>query len=366
VARILASVEAERAGVAVHADAAGATGTDRGVAANAPATGPEPGPAEPAALEPIEPEPEPAAPAAHRAARRWRTTPWLPRFALGITAAAAVVALFIGARVAADRGLPAGLTSSRSTTSGAAAGTAETSAGTAVPEAATPSDALGATGSAKSSSAAGSAQSHAATPEPEPMTAPVPAVVTPPLGPSAPTGYVPPVNALVGQPVFLTFGAGDPHRPVWRFSGWLRNTPSNILVRVGTVNARLGAGGRPVTRTVYERIGDSTQKFVSWSDDDYQVYRPVTMRLQAEPAAYALVSASAVPDWGFWPAWPQSVAPYPRSGTVPGAAIPNADGATVYRAGSARSAGGFAVSPSGKADPVARIPKWTWYSAPTP
>jgi hypothetical protein len=198
------------------------------------------------------------------------------------------------------------------------------------------------------------------------MTAPVPPVVTPDLGPGAPAGFAAPAVPLVGRPVLLTFGSAQPYRIVWRFSGWLRNTPSNILVKVGTVYARLGAGGRPVPRTVYERLGDSSEKYVWWADDDYQVYRPVTMRLQSRSTVYTLVSAGAVPDWGFWPAWPRSVAPYPLPGTVPGDAIVNAAGVAVYRAGAEPVSAGFAVSPTGKADPIARIPKWTWYSSTAP
>jgi hypothetical protein len=240
------------------------------------------------------------------------------------------------------------------------------SAGTAAPQGAQ-DGASASLGSTKSGgSAAGSSASRPATLAPEPMTAPVPAVITPPLGPDAPAGFAAPANPLVGQPVLLTLGGDGPYRPVWRFSGWLRNTPSNILVKVGSVNARLGAGGRPITRTVYERLGDSTEKFVWWSDDDYQVYRPSTMRLPGAPEVFTMVSAGAVPDWGFWPQWPASVAPYPRPGTVPGEKVGGPRGTTVYRAGAAPASNGFAVPPSSKADPVARIPKWTWYSRAAP
>jgi hypothetical protein len=278
-----------------------------------------------------------------------------------------VVALFVGARFVADRGGSAGLSLNSGANPATGGGATEMTAGSAAPQAAPGQDAVAGTGSSASrGSATGSAKSSIATPGPEPMTAPVPAVITPPLGPGEPSGFVAPANTLVGRPVFLTFGSATPDRAVWRFSGWLRNTPSNILVKVGTVNARLGAGGRPVARTVYEKLGDSSQKFVWWADDDYQVYRPVTMRLQGDPTAYWLVSSGAVPDWGFWPAWPRTVAPYPATGAVPGRPVTSADGAVVYLAGSTPAATGFAVGPASKADPVARIPKWTWYSRTVP
>jgi hypothetical protein len=351
VARILGAVQAQRVEGSAETSEDSKAGARQGS-----------GIAEPAATGET-----PTGGASHRSAGRRRTAPWFPRLALGITAAAAVVALFFGARFAADHGLVGGLTGARSATQGVTAGTAESSARTAAPQGAP--DAVTGLGGSSKAGAAGAPVTRPAPsgkPLPEPMTAPVPAVVTPDLGPGAAAGFAPPVNPLAGRPVLLTFGSAEPYRRVWRFSGWLRNTPSNILIKVSAINASLGAGGWPLARAVYERVGDSSEKYVWWADDDYQVYRPVTMRLQGATADYSLVSAGAIPDWGFWPTWPRSVTGYPAGATMAGATVDNARGVAVYLSGSTPASAGFAVAPASRADPVARIPKWTWYSSQAP
>lgn len=377
IARVMAAVEAEPEPVAdqptVAREAAGiATAASTSDDATTEPAGTEL--AAPEAAGAATPRPQTAAVPPRRMGRdgsrvghRHRTSrglpPWFPRFAAGVAAAAVVVGLFAGASlVARNGGLPGlgGFSARRGTD------TAATTAGQGAAELAAPS--------APQSSAAGGAgkaarqarpdrPSAAATSSAELLTGPVPAVLTPALGPDQPSGLVAPVSSLAGMPVMLTFKGTEKYRPVWRFSGWLRNVPANVLVKVGTVYARVGAGGRRRARTVYERLGDSSVKYVWWADDDYQAYRTVDLRVPGYRTPFRLTSRAPVPDWGYWPSWPRDLAPYPGPGTAPGAAIATVSGAWVYQAGRTPPAQGVSVPPSSTADRVARIPKWTWWPA---
>lgn len=287
------------------------------------------------------------------------------RWAWGAAAAAAVLALFLGVRVAVGpgglgSGTPAGLSNS-------AVGTTPESAASQAPQAT-------ASGAAKSAGTFGGGPgsavptgSHGAAPTPRagtasPSAAPggpafgrVPALVLPDLDDRQPSGYVPAVVQLTESPVFLTFGSPD----VWRFDGWLRNVPSTSLVKVGEVDARLGAG-RQQHRDVYEPIGHSDIRYVHWDDSDYQVYVATVARLGDH--VYVLQSASPIGDWGRWPQWPTSVMPYPYGPKAFAAQIQLPGQGAVYVAPTVRAIRGLAVPPREKAGAV-RLPGWSWWRA---
>jgi hypothetical protein len=173
---------------------------------------------------------------------------------------------------------------------------------------------------------------------------------------------VPPANALTGQPVFLSFGTTD----VWRFDGWLRNTPPQELVRVGDVRARLGAAVAR-KRAVYEKAGDRSARYVQWDADDYQVYRPV--REMLGPTTYALTTSVPIADWGRWPAWPSGALRYPGALPAFGWQHPaDVRGEPAYVVPGIRAARGLAVPPRapGWGDPAIRVPLWTWWRSRGP
>jgi hypothetical protein len=189
---------------------------------------------------------------------------------------------------------------------------------------------------------------------PEPIASAAPTAVVPALGETHRPGFVTAGASLTGKPAFLSF-RGE----AWRMVGWERNTPSTLLVKVGTLRARLGSVGPAVTRTVYEWPGRSDERLVTWADDDYQVYRRVIRSVAGR--AFSMRTSVEITDWGRWPKWPDAVAPYPRSLLgLKAAAVSR--GVTMYAVGGVAPAKGVGVPPTRPGhDPVSPTPKWTFY-----
>lgn len=391
VARVLAAVEAQRAAGPVaeaeqQAEPAETLAAPQPEVAVVPAqTAPETfQETEPAPQEPAE-GPEPAlqsagGPATHRRSHTRRSPmPAWSRWAWAGAAAAAVLALFLGVRLAVGpAGLPMG--GSSAPTAGTTAG--GTAAELSAPQAASPGAVTGGGASKNTSSAHGGyspgytaprpsdsslggsvsagtssrSATAAAAPSPgEPSFGLPPALLIPDLGNDQPSAHLPLAIQLAGSPVYLTFDDGD----VWRFDGWLRNVAPTSLVKVGEMDARLGAGTKQ-HRGIYEPIGRSDIRYVHWDDNDYQIYVPTVARMGDR--VYVLTSSEPIGEWGRWPTWPASVMPYPLSPSSFAGKLALPGQGMVYFAPTVRPIRGLAVPPREKAGAV-KIPKWTWWRA---
>ena len=181
--------------------------------------------------------------------------------------------------------------------------------------------------------------------------------VQPPADPRGVSGRVPSALTVQAVPVLLSFDGY-----VWGFSGWLLDTPTTLLVKVGSLRASLGSTSAPVPRDVYERAGDRSERYVTWSGNDYQIYRPLTRVVNGRP--YRMVTATPVRDWGAWPVWPPAAGPYPSS-----AARFDRSGVDEYGRPTFTKPGisldkGFASAPDlGGGDSPNPVPKWTWWQS---
>ena len=318
-----------------------------------------------------EPVPERAHGPAH-AIRRWH----VPRLTWGLAASAAVVALFVGARLLASSGAVGGFGGSASTASvtarslggGALSGSAAAKRTEMWSTPASPGAKGSSTGSGSASvqykaqdragAVAGAypstARPRAVSFPPEPLGSAAPTAEPPPLGETRRPGFIPAGASVTGKPAFLSF-----HGEAWRMVGWERNIPSTLLVAVGTVTARLGSTGPAVERGVYEWPGRSDVRLVTWADDDYQVYSRVIRVVGGRQ--FSMRTTVEITDWGTWPKWPDAIAPYPRS-LLGLTATTVSRGVTIYAVGGVPPAKGVAVPPTRPGhDRVCPIPKWTWY-----
>ena len=262
------------------------------------------------------------------AGRSHRVRARIPRLAWGLAAAAAVAAIFVGARLAVTSGV-----AGRSPSLTAAA-----------PESA-PSVA-GSTDPAQKSDAVPGAQ--------EPLYAPSPNAHPSAAGRASASGFVPSPFTALPVPVLLSFD-GD----VWGFSGWLVGTSPTLLVKVGTVRASLGGSGGPVPRAIYERVGDTSERYIVWSSDDYQIYRPLSRVISGR--RYRMTTAAPVRDWGVWPVWPRTAGTYPTSAAGLQSFGIDQYGAPAFAQPGIPVSKGLALPPDVGGAAPNPVPKWTWW-----
>ena len=292
------------------------------------------------------------------AGHRRRSRLQVPKLAWGLAAAAAVAALFIGVRLVAVLGPQGGSLSLTAAPGGSASAPASRQEAAMSDSSAEKSGAQPTTGTGSSLARGSTAASASFAPTPhavtEPMSGTAPKARPPEPGGAPTTGYVASSLTALPAPVLLSFD-GD----VWGFSGWLLGTPSTLLVQVGTVRASLGSTGGPVPRAVYERVGDTGERYIVWSGDDYQVYRPLSRVVDG--LAYRMVTASPIRDWGVWPAWPRAAGTYPASSAGLKRIGLDQYGAPAFAEPGIPAAKGLALPPDlGGATPNP-VPKWTWW-----